>query len=106
MASLGPINYVVVVPPLGGSKASDIKLVLQREPRIGKARLRVGSILPKEAHVDVAIRNLFEETGLTLTSQRAYLVEWQLCTWNVTHHCRAPARSHFSGIGTCSVRDC
>jgi hypothetical protein len=38
MASLGPRNYVVVVVHVGGSKASDVKLVLQREPRSGKAR--------------------------------------------------------------------
>jgi hypothetical protein len=32
MAYVGPRNYVVVVLHVGGSKASYIKLVLQREP--------------------------------------------------------------------------
>jgi hypothetical protein len=45
MASLGPGNYVV---PVGGSKVSDIELVLQREPRIGKTLFLAGSILPNE----------------------------------------------------------
>jgi hypothetical protein len=33
MASVGPDNYVVVVLHVRDSKASGIKLVLQREPR-------------------------------------------------------------------------
>jgi hypothetical protein len=37
MASLGPGIYVVVKLPVGGSKAFDIKHVLKREPRTGKA---------------------------------------------------------------------
>jgi hypothetical protein len=36
MVSVGLGHYVVVVLHVGGSKASDIKLVLYREPRIGK----------------------------------------------------------------------
>jgi hypothetical protein len=36
--------------------AYGIKLVLQREPRIGKIWFLAGSILPNEAPVDVAVR--------------------------------------------------
>jgi hypothetical protein len=35
MASVGLGHYVVVVLHVGGSNASDIQHVLQREPRIG-----------------------------------------------------------------------
>jgi 8-oxo-dGTP pyrophosphatase MutT (NUDIX family) len=45
-----------------------MKLVLPREPRSGKTLLLAGSILPYEEHVDVAVLELLEETGLTLTS--------------------------------------
>jgi 8-oxo-dGTP pyrophosphatase MutT (NUDIX family) len=65
MAVVGPSNYVVVVLTVGGSKASDIKLVLQREPRTGKTWLPAGLILPNEEHVDGAFREFLEETGLT-----------------------------------------
>jgi ADP-ribose pyrophosphatase YjhB (NUDIX family) len=57
----------VVVLHVGGSKASDIKLVLHRELRNGKTRFPGGSILPNEEHVDVVVRELHEETGLILT---------------------------------------
>jgi 8-oxo-dGTP pyrophosphatase MutT (NUDIX family) len=67
MASVGPNNYAVVVRHVGGSKASDIKLVLQRDPRTGKTLFHVGSILPNEEHVDAIIRELFEKTGLAMT---------------------------------------
>jgi 8-oxo-dGTP pyrophosphatase MutT (NUDIX family) len=67
MASVGPGHYVVVVLHIGGSKASDIKPVLQREPRTRKTWFHAGSILPNEEHVDVVARELLEETGLTLT---------------------------------------
>jgi 8-oxo-dGTP pyrophosphatase MutT (NUDIX family) len=67
MASVGLGHYVVVVLHVGGSKASDIKLVLQREPRTGKTWFLAGSILPIEELVDVDIRELLEETGLALT---------------------------------------
>jgi hypothetical protein len=56
MASLGLGNYVVVVLKTRGSKASDIKLVLQREPRFGKTWFFAGLILPNEAHVDDVAR--------------------------------------------------
>jgi hypothetical protein len=36
MASVGPGHSVVAVLHVGGSKASDIKLVLQREPCTSK----------------------------------------------------------------------
>jgi 8-oxo-dGTP pyrophosphatase MutT (NUDIX family) len=57
----------VIVLHVGGSKASDIKLVIQREPRIGKTWFLAGSILPNEEHVDADVRELLEEIGLTLT---------------------------------------
>jgi 8-oxo-dGTP pyrophosphatase MutT (NUDIX family) len=53
---------------VGGPKASNINLVLQREPRASKTWLLAGSILPHEEHVGVAVRELlFEEIGLNLT---------------------------------------
>jgi 8-oxo-dGTP pyrophosphatase MutT (NUDIX family) len=67
MASVGLGNYVVVVLLVGGSKAFGTKLVLQREPRTRKAWFHAGSFLPNEELLDVAVRELFEEIGLTLT---------------------------------------
>jgi ADP-ribose pyrophosphatase YjhB (NUDIX family) len=67
MASVGLGTYVVVVLPVGGSKAFDIKLVLHRESRTGKTWFLAGSNLPNEEHVDVAVRELLKETDLTLT---------------------------------------
>jgi 8-oxo-dGTP pyrophosphatase MutT (NUDIX family) len=64
MAYVGPSHYVVVVLHVGGSKASDIKLVLHREPRIGKTLCPAGSILPNGEPVDDDVRELLEETGL------------------------------------------
>jgi ADP-ribose pyrophosphatase YjhB (NUDIX family) len=65
MASLGPGDCVVVVSTAGGSKASHIKLKLQREPRTGKTWFLAGSFLPNEAHANAAVRELFAETYLT-----------------------------------------
>jgi ADP-ribose pyrophosphatase YjhB (NUDIX family) len=67
MASVGLGHYVVVVPHVGGSKASDIKLILQRAPRSGKTWFPACSITPNEAHVDAVGRELHEESGLTVT---------------------------------------
>jgi 8-oxo-dGTP pyrophosphatase MutT (NUDIX family) len=67
MASVGPGRFVVVVIHVGGTKLSNIKLVLQREPRTGKTWLPAGSVAPNEEPVDAAVRELHEETGLTLT---------------------------------------
>jgi 8-oxo-dGTP pyrophosphatase MutT (NUDIX family) len=67
MASLGPGNYAVVVLLVGGSKVSNIKFILQREPRTCKIWFPAGSILWNEAPVDAAVRELFQETNLTLT---------------------------------------
>jgi hypothetical protein len=36
MASVGVGRYLVVVLRVGGTKLSNVKLVLQREPRYGK----------------------------------------------------------------------
>jgi ADP-ribose pyrophosphatase YjhB (NUDIX family) len=41
--------------------------VLQREPRYDQTWFLVGSILPKKEHVDVTVRELFEEMDLTMT---------------------------------------
>jgi ADP-ribose pyrophosphatase YjhB (NUDIX family) len=67
MASVGPGRYVVVVLHVGGTKLSDIKLVLQREPRTGKTWFPVGSLTANEESVDDAARELHEETSLILT---------------------------------------
>jgi 8-oxo-dGTP pyrophosphatase MutT (NUDIX family) len=58
---------VVLVIRVGGTKPSDLKLVLQREPRSGKTWFPAGSVLPNEEHVDAVVRELHEETGLVLT---------------------------------------
>jgi 8-oxo-dGTP pyrophosphatase MutT (NUDIX family) len=70
MASIGHGRYVVVVLHVGGSKLSDIKLVLQREPRSSKTWFPAGSVTANEEHVDVAVRELHEETGLILIVTR------------------------------------
>jgi 8-oxo-dGTP pyrophosphatase MutT (NUDIX family) len=67
MASVGPGRYVVVVIHVGGTKLSNVKQVLQREPRTGKTWFTVGSVAANEEPVDAAVRELYEETGLTLT---------------------------------------
>jgi ADP-ribose pyrophosphatase YjhB (NUDIX family) len=67
MASVGPGRYVVVVIHVGGTKLSNAKLVLKREPRTGKTWFPAGFVTANEEHVDAAVRELHEETGLTLT---------------------------------------
>jgi 8-oxo-dGTP pyrophosphatase MutT (NUDIX family) len=67
MASIGAGCYVVIVLHVGGTKLSDVKLVLQREPRTGKTWFPVGSVIANEESVDAAVRELHEETGLILT---------------------------------------
>jgi ADP-ribose pyrophosphatase YjhB (NUDIX family) len=57
----------VVVLHVGGTKLSDIKLVLQREPRSGKTWFPAGSVTANEEHVDAAVLELHEESGLILT---------------------------------------
>jgi ADP-ribose pyrophosphatase YjhB (NUDIX family) len=52
---------------LVGLKLADIRLVLQREPSYGKIWFPSGTIASNEAHVDVAVRELHEETCLILT---------------------------------------
>jgi hypothetical protein len=41
MAFVGPERYVVVILHVGGTKLSDVKLVLQPEPRTGKLGSRL-----------------------------------------------------------------
>jgi ADP-ribose pyrophosphatase YjhB (NUDIX family) len=41
--------------------------VLQREPRTGKTWFPTGSVTANKEHVDAAVRELHEETGLTGT---------------------------------------
>jgi ADP-ribose pyrophosphatase YjhB (NUDIX family) len=67
MASVGHGRFVVVVIHVGGTKLSNIKLVLQREPRTGKTWFPAGFVAANEEPVDAAVRELDEETGLTLT---------------------------------------
>jgi ADP-ribose pyrophosphatase YjhB (NUDIX family) len=67
MASVGPGRYVVVVIHVGGTKLSNVKLILQREPRTGKTWFPTGSLTANEEHVDAAVRELREGTGLILT---------------------------------------
>jgi 8-oxo-dGTP pyrophosphatase MutT (NUDIX family) len=67
MAFVGLGRYVVVVLHVRGTKLSDVKLVLQREPRSGKTWFPDGSITPNEEHVDAVVRELREETSLILT---------------------------------------
>jgi 8-oxo-dGTP pyrophosphatase MutT (NUDIX family) len=69
MASLGPGRYVVVVIHVGGTKLSNVKLVLQREPRTGTTWFPARSIAANEVLVDAAVRELHEETGLALTPE-------------------------------------
>jgi ADP-ribose pyrophosphatase YjhB (NUDIX family) len=58
---------VVVVLHVGGTKLSDVKLVLQREPRTGKTWFPAGSVTANEEHVDAPVRELYEEIDLILT---------------------------------------
>jgi ADP-ribose pyrophosphatase YjhB (NUDIX family) len=67
MAFVGPGRYVAVVLHVGGTKLSDVKLVLQRKPRTGKTWLPAGSVTTNEEPVDAAVRELHEETRLILT---------------------------------------
>jgi 8-oxo-dGTP pyrophosphatase MutT (NUDIX family) len=67
MASVGSGRYVVVVLHVGGTKLSNVELVLQREPRTSKTWFPAGSVTANEEPVDAAVRELHEETGLTLT---------------------------------------
>jgi ADP-ribose pyrophosphatase YjhB (NUDIX family) len=67
MASVGPGRYVVVVIHVGGTKLSNVKLVLQREPRTGTTWFPTGFVTANEEPDDDAVRELYEENGLILT---------------------------------------
>jgi 8-oxo-dGTP pyrophosphatase MutT (NUDIX family) len=56
MASVGHGRYVVVVLHVGGTKLSNVKLVIQREPRTGKTWFPGGSVTANEERVDAAVR--------------------------------------------------
>jgi ADP-ribose pyrophosphatase YjhB (NUDIX family) len=58
---------VVVVLHVGGTKLSDVKLVLQREPRTGKTWFPARLVTANEEPLDAAVRELHEETGLIPT---------------------------------------
>jgi hypothetical protein len=104
MASVGPGHHVVVVLHVGGSKSSYIKLVLQREPRIGKTWFLAGSILPSEEHIDVVVRELLEDIGLTLNFFDFTLLSKRSSssrlTWRSTRACL-----RLLGIYSGSLRD-
>jgi 8-oxo-dGTP pyrophosphatase MutT (NUDIX family) len=67
MASVGPGRYVVVVLHVRGTNLSDVKLVLQREPRTGITWFPAGSVTANEEPGDDDVRELYEKTGLILT---------------------------------------
>jgi 8-oxo-dGTP pyrophosphatase MutT (NUDIX family) len=67
MASVGPGRYVVVVLHVARTNLSDVKLVLQREPRTGITWFPAGSVTANKEPVDDDVRELYEETGLILT---------------------------------------
>jgi ADP-ribose pyrophosphatase YjhB (NUDIX family) len=67
MAYVGHGRYVVVILHVGGSKLADIKHVLKRELRYGKTWFPACSVSANEEHVDAAVRELHEETGLIST---------------------------------------
>jgi ADP-ribose pyrophosphatase YjhB (NUDIX family) len=73
-AYVGPGRYVVVILHVGGTKLSDVKLVLQREPRTGKTWFPAGSVKGNEEPIDVAVRELHEETRLILTPDNLTLL--------------------------------
>jgi ADP-ribose pyrophosphatase YjhB (NUDIX family) len=60
MASIGPRRYVTVVIRVGGTKLSNVNLVLQREPRTGNTWFPAGSVTANEEHVDAAVRELHD----------------------------------------------
>jgi hypothetical protein len=74
MAFVGPTRYVVVVLHVGGTKLSDIKLVLQREPRFGNTCFPIGSVTANDEHVNAADRELHEENDLILTPDDSILL--------------------------------
>jgi ADP-ribose pyrophosphatase YjhB (NUDIX family) len=111
MAFVGPGRYEVVVLHVGGTKLSNVKLVLQREPRTCKTWFAAGSVTANEEPVDATVRELHEETGLILTpddltllsdapvrvalharQQLVYVYSVSVLVPYVTTHLRTPAQ--------------
>jgi 8-oxo-dGTP pyrophosphatase MutT (NUDIX family) len=63
MANDGPGHYVVILLLVGSPNGSDVKLILQREPRPGKIWIRAGYVLSNEQPIDTVVRELFEKKG-------------------------------------------
>jgi ADP-ribose pyrophosphatase YjhB (NUDIX family) len=98
VGSVGSGNCVIVVLHVGRTKASYIKLVLQSEPRTGKYWCRAGIVFPHEEHVDEAVRELFEETGLTGTVD-----DLNLLSGGVVRFYQVPSRLRVLGFRSCPV---
>jgi 8-oxo-dGTP pyrophosphatase MutT (NUDIX family) len=103
MASLGPGHYVVLEVHVGGTKPSDLKLILQREPRSGKTWFPSGSVLPNEEHVDAVVRELREETGLVLTPEDLTLLSGEPVLVTLPQG-RQPVYVYSASILSCLLR--
>jgi ADP-ribose pyrophosphatase YjhB (NUDIX family) len=101
MAFVGPYNYALVVLRVGSPNASDMKIVLQREPKSDKAWFLVGTVLPDEEHVDAAVYKFFEETGMIMTDGDLTLMSGKVV--------RVPLpeskTQHVRCFSTCALRD-
>jgi 8-oxo-dGTP pyrophosphatase MutT (NUDIX family) len=86
MTSFGLGRYVVVVLHVEGTKLSNVKLVLQREPRTGKTWFPAGSVTANEEHVDVAVRELHEETPPRQTPPISTMAVFVLPKWAKFNH--------------------
>jgi hypothetical protein len=104
MSSVGPGNYVVIIPHVGGTKASDIKLVLQSEPRTSKSWFVACVVLPNEEYVDAALSELIEETCLTLTVDDLTLLSGAFA--RVPYRWGISSRVRVLGFRSCYVRQC
>jgi 8-oxo-dGTP pyrophosphatase MutT (NUDIX family) len=113
---------VVVALHVGGTKLSNVKLVLQREPRSGKTWFPAGTVSANEEHVDAAVRELHEETGVILTlydltllsdapfrvallvrQQLVYVYSAFVLVSYVTTHLRTPAHLEYVVIAQSTI---